>query len=262
MSCDSPLVSQHALLRALPATSRNRLVSCLKIIEMSIGELILSIRGRDVVYLPLNCVFANEIIDEHGDSAFQAFATGTHIFGLQRTIVPSANQRLTVVGKGYAFRGYRDEVYAALADIGIDSLFQTAMLRGMVELNSRNAICASSHYLPARIARLLIEAHHAFGDKRDITINHKLLGSFLGTRRETVSEVLKLYDREKLISLHRQRIIINNLAELKRKACQCWESSWKTTTQYSDTFLSKVKIIFSSFTLAETYVYFLNLSLG
>lgn len=255
MSSDSPLVSQHALLRALPETSRNRLLSCLELIEMPIGELPLSIRGQDVIYLPLNCVLANEIVDEHGDSAFQAFASGMHIFGLQRTIVPSANQRLTVIGKGHAFRGRREEVYGVLMELEIDNLFQIATLRGMIELNSRNAICAQSHYLPARIARLLVEAHHAFGNGRDITINQKLLGTFLGTRRETVSEVLKLYDRENLISLHRQRITINNIVELKRKACQCWESSVKTTTHYQNTFLSKLKIVFSSFPLAEIYVH-------
>lgn len=238
MGSVSSIPSQHALLRDLPGPSRNKLLACLDLVEVPLGELPFTVRGRDVAYLPLNCVLANETVNEQGDSAFQAFATGVHIFGLLKDIFPDVNQRLTVVGKGYVLRGWRDQVYKTITEIGIKQQFEGATLLGMLELNRRNSICATAHYATNRVARLLIEANQTFGNGRDITISHKTLGRLLGVRREGVSRAIESLHREKIITSHRTRVVVNDLSKLKDEACGCWESASKTLAQYRDAFLS------------------------
>lgn len=250
MGSVSSIASQHALLRDLPEPSRNKVLECLQLDAVPLGELPFTVRGRDVAYLPLNCVFANETVNEQGDSAFQAFATGVHIFGLMNAIVPGFKQRLTVVGEGYVLRGWRDQVYETITEIGINQQFEKATLLGMLDLNRRNSICATVHCATDRVARLLIEANHTFGNGRDITISHKTLGRLLGIRREAVSRSIESLHREKIITSNRTRIAVNDLSKLKDMACGCWESASKTLAQYRDAF----RRIATKIALAGCYV--------
>jgi hypothetical protein len=228
----SSIALHHSLLRTLPEPSSKKLLADLKLIEVALGPLLWEVSRRDVVYLPLDAVFANETIDVDGNSAFQAFSTGTHIFGLQRHLVPHVSQRLSVVGKGYALRGERERIHQLLVEIGVESLFKSATLQGMVEINSGNSICATSHAATARIARLLIEANHVFREKNAITLNQSILGRFVGTRRETVAEVLGALRREKIITMGRQKLNVIDMPALEARACACWRYNLRATDRY------------------------------
>jgi len=242
----SSVAFKHSLLSTLPEPSKKKLLAQLNLIELCLGPLPMQVGRRDVVYLPLDSVLANENIDGDGNCAFQAFSTGTHIFGLQRNLTPNVSQRLTVVGRGHAFRGDREKIHQILVEIGIESLFKGATLQGMVEINSGNSICATSHAATARIARLLIEANYVFRDKDAITLNKSILARFVGTRRETVAEVMGALRRERIIAMGRQKISVIDMPALEARACACWRYNLNATDRYHDMLAAGQKSLYAS----------------
>lgn len=72
--------------------------------------------------------------------------------------------------------------------------------------------------MDVRIAEFLMKLAEKSGD--GIKITHQDIAQELGTSREVVSRILKHFEYEKLITLQRGVIILNNIAKFRQKAGQ------------------------------------------
>lgn len=228
----SLLFAHHSLLGALPRSSAVELLAHLELVELRRGALPLLLQGCEQVYLPLSATIAIESVQSEGASAYQVFFRGHHICGLERIVLPNLSQRMTVVGAGYALRGQLKEIAALLIKLDVAKTLVPATLRGMAEVHSHNAACASSHTTSQRLARLLIEAQRSFGDGNAVTLSHQQLAVFLGTRRETISGIVKTHTTGKLARSRHARGIVSDTAILQQSACPCWAHSAASLDRY------------------------------
>ena len=73
-----------------------------------------------------------------------------------------------------------------------------------------NASCSNAHSVKERIARLISRAHSGLGGTGEIAITQSQMPDTLNIRRESVNETLRQFEKEGLLSLSRNLIMINN----------------------------------------------------
>ena len=86
----------------------------------------------------------------------------------------------------------------------------------------QSAACNALHAAPQRLCRWLAEAMDRMG-ARDLTMTHDFLAGMLGVRRTTVSEDCYALKREGVVSYNRGNFEILKPAELRLRACECYD---------------------------------------
>jgi CRP-like cAMP-binding protein len=90
---------------------------------------------------------------------------------------------------------------------------------------AQSAACASHHLLEQRCARWLLMTHERM-DSDQFLLTHEFLAMMLGIRsRSGVTLAAGALQRAGLISYRRGHITILDLAGLKRRSCECYETS-------------------------------------
>lgn len=79
--------------------------------------------------------------------------------------------------------------------------------------------CNTFHSIDQRAARWLLTAQDRAGDRIELT--QEALAALLGVQRTTVNAVVKALQEEGLLTTRRGRILVNDRAGLKRRACEC-----------------------------------------
>lgn len=86
----------------------------------------------------------------------------------------------------------------------------------------QTAACNALHEVSGRLCRWLLQT----SDKTDsniIPFTHEFLGSMLGVRRATISQVASELQADGLIKTHRGQITLLKREALKKRACACYE---------------------------------------
>src|SRR5262245_30447557 len=85
----------------------------------------------------------------------------------------------------------------------------------------QNVACAGLHSLEQRCCRWLLATHDR-GERGRFPMTHEVLAMLLGTRRSSVSDVLKRLRDRRLIEYHRGRITILDPSSLEHRSCECY----------------------------------------
>lgn len=83
----------------------------------------------------------------------------------------------------------------------------------------QTAACNAVHKVPERICKWLLRMHALAGDELPLT--QEFLAQMMGVRRTSVTQVAVELQRAGMISYHRGRIRIIDLALIERSACEC-----------------------------------------
>lgn len=86
---------------------------------------------------------------------------------------------------------------------------------------SQTAMCNGRHDLVQRLARWLLLAHDQLAS-RLIPLTHELMSMMLGVRRAGISDVLARLEASGAIKKARGAVVITDLAQLERHACECY----------------------------------------
>src|SRR5262245_38119824 len=116
--------------------------------------------------------------------------------------------------------GIRD--FVELADAA--SPLERRLLRYYVAFTShvmQNVACAGLHSLEQRCCRWLLATHDR-SERGRFPMTHEVLATLLGTRRSSVSDVLKRLRDRRLIEYHRGRITILDPSSLEHRSCECY----------------------------------------
>jgi CRP-like cAMP-binding protein len=87
----------------------------------------------------------------------------------------------------------------------------------------QTATCNAKHSTRHRLARWLLQAHHATG-QTDLEATRKASPGMLGVQRASISVCANQFKADGLIGYRRGRIIILDIEGLKREACECYQA--------------------------------------
>lgn len=223
MAKSPPALSPNRLLAALAPAEFRRLRPALEPVPLAYKQVLYPPGGPiDHVYFP-----------HTGVASVVAVLAG------RRTIEVGMCGREGAVGAGAALGDptspYLVQVQVAGDGMRIDlDAFRTAARTGgtlrrllaryhaaYLTLTAQSAACNGTHRIDQRCCRWLLMTHDRMGaDTFELT--HEFLGTMLGVRRASVSEVLQPLQADGLIGYGRGRVTVLDRPGLEKAACECY----------------------------------------
>jgi CRP-like cAMP-binding protein len=144
------------------------------------------------------------------DGQFGAGPALDHKVSLNHVIVQVPGDASTM--DGTRFRQLVNEHPSLRSQVIAYENFMTAQIQ-------QTSACNAVHKVPERICKWLLRMHCLVG--KDLPLTQEFLAQMMGVRRTSVTQVAVELQRAGLISYHRGRIRIIDLARIERSACEC-----------------------------------------
>jgi CRP-like cAMP-binding protein len=214
----------NRILASVPSAEYRRLRRGLERVALRFGQVLYEPGGViRHVYFPINCLISLLTTVDRRRSLEVGMVGSEGMAGIPVILgVAVSGVRALVQGEGEALR-------MAAAPFRIEfnrnRPLQQALLRythALMAQVSQTAACNRFHDADARLARWLLMTRERVGsDEFDLT--HSFLAHMLGMRREGVTAAATDLKRHKVISYHRGRIRILDLARLRASSCTCYQ---------------------------------------
>lgn len=218
-----PALSSNRLLAALAPAEFRRLRPTLEPVSLAFRQVLYPPGGPiDYIYFP-----------HSGVASVVAVLAG------RRTIEVGMCGREGAVGAGAVLGDptspFRVQVQVAGDGMRIDlDAFRMAVRAGgtlhrllaryhaaYLTLTAQSAACNGMHRIDQRCCRWLLMTHDRMGDD-EFDLTHEFLGTMLGVRRASVSEVLQPLQADGLIGYGRGRVTVLDRPGLEKAACECY----------------------------------------
>jgi len=216
--------SKNRLLAAFPSGVLRSLEHRLQRVVPAMGETIDDPRERlRYAVFPEDCVISAICLTHEGKTIEVANIGREGMTGLAAIAgVDQIPHRYVVQIPGAALRiGARE-----LAEVaGYDTTLAGVLLRYNASFASQvmqNVACSGLHSLEQRCCRWLLATHDRI-ESDQFPLTHEVLAMLLGTRRSSVSDVLKNLRDHHLIEYHRGLITIVDRSALEQRSCECYE---------------------------------------
>ncbi len=219
----APVVSENRLLAGLPPTEYRRLRSQFEVVPMPFRQLLYPPGGPvDYVYFPdrgvvsVVAVLANRRTIEVGICGREGVVGSNAVWG-----DPTSPFRVQVQVAGTGVRigieAFRKAVRPGSELHRLVARYQAAYLT----FTSQSVACNGLHSIHQRCCRwLLMVQDRMRSDGFDLT--HEFLGTMLGVRRASVTEVLNPLQADGLIGYGRGQMTIVDRPRLERASCECY----------------------------------------
>lgn len=225
----SILMAENDYLRALPTRFAARLVDDLRLVEFRRGREFTSAELDSLIIFPLTAVFLFELDPADGQPSFSWIASSHNtLFGRRGDWEESAPYNLHTLEPGFALVIDKE---ACVRKLGTSDWARFHSFFGggwVLRIFGMHVTCLATHAVPERLASALLEAAHAFGPDRGITMTHAQLGRFLAVRRESVTLALSALVEQQLITLGHGRITVADADALHKRACACHAPNGRT----------------------------------
>lgn len=212
------------MLAALPAESLQRLLPDLKLVDLSLGDVIYE-SGAELkrVHFPLTgCIISMLYVMEDGSSAEIAVVGDEGMVGIalfmgggttpSRAVVQSAGRACVLPARALA------------REFGRHTDLQVLLLRytqALITQMSQTAVCNRHHSVEQQLSRwLLLSLDRLPGNQ--LTMTQELIANMLGVRREGVTEAARRLQKLDLIRYSRGRISVLDRPGLEAKVCECY----------------------------------------
>ncbi len=223
---EAPVSLRNKLLRLIPETERNRILSISEQTE---------IHPRQVLHhwrLPMESVYFIErglvsVSAKVDDTRFvEVWLTGSEgMIGaplvLDEEDQKPPHRRIVQVG-GVARRIPAREFTAVLRELPILRKTVLRYINVVLLQTSQSGACNSVHSVRQRLARWLLVACNGL-ESTDLPLTHEVLAQLLGIRRASVTECLDAFEREGSIRIARGAIKIRDEAALRSVCCDCFD---------------------------------------
>ena len=225
---------QNHLLAALPASVRKRFFSCLKLVELELGEVIYeSGQPLEFVYFPTNCIISllylmlDVTCAEISVVGYEGMVGVAVFMGGEST--PS---RAVVQSKGCAYRMSSLELQR---EFNSDVDIRVLMLRftqTLINQMSQTAVCNRRHSIDQQLCRWLL----MFLDRHSsncLKITQEVIANMLSVRRESVTEAAGKLQKLGVIEYHRGQITVIDRQKLEALCCECYAVVKRETDRLS-----------------------------
>lgn len=219
---------QNRLLAALPEDEYARLLPCLELIEMQLGEVLYE-SGEQMrhVYFPVNTIVSLLYVMEDGASAEIAVVGNEGMVGVALFMGGETTpSRAVVQSSGHAYRMKGRLLKEVLNRAGgrRAGTFHRLLLRytqALLTQMGQTAVCNRHHSLDQQFCRWLLLSLDRL-PSNELVMTQELIANMLGVRRESVTEAAGNVQRAGLIEYHRGRITVLDRAGLEARVCECY----------------------------------------
>lgn len=218
-----PAARRNQLLAALPYEECSRIWSRLELVELPGGKVLHQAGERITqVYFPTTAIVSVCAVLRDGVPAEIASIGNDGMVGTTVVLGGDATpHRAVVQGGGHGFR-LPGTVLAEECRRG--GAMQQLLLRytqAHSTLVAQTAICGRHHSLAEQFCRCLLLAL-ACSSSDELSLTQETIGSRLGVRRESVTDIAGKLRRDGLIDYRRGRISILDRDALEARACECY----------------------------------------
>jgi CRP-like cAMP-binding protein len=215
---------QNGLLRALPATDRDRLAAELELIAMPLGDVLYE-SGSHMrhVYFPTTSIVSLLYVMEDGASAEIAIVGNEGMVGVALFMGGETTPSRAVVqsaGHAYRLKGQfiKDEFTKAASLQHLLLRYTQALLTQMAQ----TAVCNRHHSVDQQLCRWLLLSLDRLPTNK-LSMTQELIANMLGVRREGVTEAAGKLQDKGLIHYSRGQITVLDRPRLEGQACECYE---------------------------------------
>ena len=214
---------QNHLLAALSAGDFERLSSKVKLVPMSLGQVLYESGSRQrAVYFPTTAIVSLLYMLADGASAEIAVVGNEGIIGVSLFMGGETTpSRAVVQSAGYAYRlsgkALKEEFTRGGAMQHLLLRYTQALLTQMAQ----TAVCNRHHSLDQQLCRwLLLSLDRLIGN--ELIMTQELIANMLGVRREGVTEAAGNLQDAGLIKYSRGHITVLDRTGLEARTCECY----------------------------------------
>jgi CRP-like cAMP-binding protein len=219
----APNPRQNHLLNALPAEDFERLVPNLKLVQLTLGEVLYESGGRQRrVFFPTDAIVSLLYMLVNGASAEIAVVGNEGIIGVSIFMGGETTpSRAVVQSAGYAYQLSSRIVKEEFTRGGAMQYRLLRYTQALLTQMAQTAVCNRHHSLDQQLCRwLLLSLDRLNGD--ELIMTQELIANMLGVRREGVTEAAGNLQTAGLIEYRRGHITVLDRAGLEMRTCECY----------------------------------------
>jgi CRP-like cAMP-binding protein len=215
---------QNQILKVLPVDVRERLFPHLRLVELSLGEVLYE-SGAPLrhIYFPIDAIVSLLYVLDNGASAEIAVVGNEGVLGVALFMGgETTTSRAVVQSGGWAYRltGTRlkreFERHAALLHVLLR--YTQALITQMAQ----TAVCNRHHSVDQQLCRWLLLSLDRLSSNK-LAMTQELIANMLGVRREGVTEAAGKLQKLGAIKYSRGNITVVDRRILERGCCECYE---------------------------------------
>lgn len=218
-----PSPKLNHILASLPAADYERILPDLKLIDMPLGWT-MSESGDHINYLdfPISGIVSLMYSLEDGSTSETALVGCEGMVGISIYMggesMPSSTEVQTA---GQAYRLSRKLMKREFALGGKLQHLSLLFAQALICQTSQTAVCNQHHSVDQQMCRWMLMSLDRLKTD-ELLITQESVGRLLGVRRESVTQVVSLLQKDDLIERGRGRIKILDRVKLEKRACECY----------------------------------------
>lgn len=214
----------NRLLAAMPATEFRRWEPHLKLVELSLGQVISEPGGElGFAYFPLTAIVSLLYVMDNGESAEIALVGNDGMLGI--TLFMGGNSttiRAVVQSAGMGYRLPASELMAEVARGGATLRLLLLYTQSLLTQMTQTAACNRHHTLEQQFSRwLLLSFDRLCGD--EMVMTQKLISKMLGVTSDEVTASATALSASGAIAYRNGRIGLLDRTVLESTSCECYQ---------------------------------------
>ena len=213
------------VLAALPPALRDRLLADARIEDHESGTTLFKMGDavREFAF-PLSGIVSLTVDTSEGQQVEVAITGKEGVVGIGRLLgfeTADTNAVVQVAGGSVHIPAAALLDQSVLSADGVRPMFD-GLIRGMLVETAQSAVCNQVHSVEQRTARWLLHASDR-ADTVNLRLTHEFLAQMLGVRRASVTTVVGIFSRARLITTQRGLINIDDRDGLRSLTCECYD---------------------------------------
>ncbi|MBW4933181.1 Crp/Fnr family transcriptional regulator [Marinobacter sp. F4206] len=220
---DTPGPLQNKLLAALSDDARKRIFPKLKLVEMSLGDVIYeSGQSIEYVYFPVDCIISLLYVMVNGSSAEISVVGNEGMAGVAVIMGgESTPNRFIVQSHGHAYRLPAADLKKEFNNHSEIRIITLRFTQALITQMSQTAVCNRHHSIDQQLCRWLLLSLDRLGNNQ-LNMTQELIANMLGVRREGVTEAAGKLQKLGVIEYQRGRITVIDRPKLESLSCECY----------------------------------------
>lgn len=214
---------QNRLLSALSAGASDRILPKLKLIKLSLGEVIYeSDQTIDYVYFPVDCIISLLYVTVTGASAEISVVGKEGMAGVAVVMGgDSTPNRLVAQSTGHAYRLPASELKHEFNNYPEIRILVLRFTQALITQMSQTAVCNRHHSIDQQLCRWLLLSMDRLESSR-LHMTQELIANMLGVRREGITEAAGKLQKLGVIEYQRGHITVLDRAQMEALCCECY----------------------------------------
>jgi CRP-like cAMP-binding protein len=220
---DTHTPKQNHLLAALPSDVQNRLFPCLKLVQLTLGDVLYEPGGvMEYAYFPTDCIVSLLYVMENGASAEISVVGNEGLVGVALFMGgESMPSRGIVQSGGYAYQLSATLLKKEFNRHGPMMMWLLRYTQSLITQVAQTAVCNRHHTIDQQLCRWLLLSMDRLSINQ-LIMTQELIANMLGVRREGVTDAAGKLQKLGVIEYSRGHITVNDRPMLEQLCCECY----------------------------------------